>query len=132
MSVAGVHAAQLTGPIVEVLVNVVMDFLKVYGVEAARDRSDSKLNESKCGEVGLGCRELLRVIEAEFVFGAVVPSIVMSVWSIIVCFHLCQERSVDLVECRVTVNPRSEEAFKMLRWLQASEFHGGERGLHCF
>ena len=38
---------------------MVMDLLKVYGVEAAWDRSDSKLSESKCGEVGLCCRELL-------------------------------------------------------------------------
>jgi hypothetical protein len=45
-----------------------MDLLKVYGVEAAWDRSDSKLSESKRGEVGLCCRELLRFSDAEFVF----------------------------------------------------------------
>jgi hypothetical protein len=66
--VAGVDAAQLSSPIVKVLVNMVMDLLKVYGVEAAWDRSDSKLSESKRGEVGLCCRELLWVSDAEFVF----------------------------------------------------------------
>jgi len=67
-SVAGVHAAKLSGPIVKVLVNMVMDLLKVYGVEATWDRGDSKLCESKGGEVGLCCRELLRVGDAKFVF----------------------------------------------------------------
>ena len=47
---------------------MVMDFLKVYGVEATSYRSGSQFCESKCGEVGLGCRELLRVNDAEFVF----------------------------------------------------------------
>ena len=67
-SVAGVHGAQFSGPIVKILVNMVMDLLKVYGVEAAWDRSDSKLSESKRCEVGLCCRELLWVSDAEFVF----------------------------------------------------------------
>ena len=39
---------------------------------------------------------------------------------------------MGLVECRTTVNPRSEESFETLRWLQASELHRGERRLHGF
>jgi hypothetical protein len=81
--VAGVHAAQISSPIVEVLVNVAMDLLKVYGVEAASYRSSSKLGESKCCEVGLCCCKLLGVSDAEFCFKRVVPSIVMSVCSIV-------------------------------------------------
>jgi hypothetical protein len=46
---------------------MVMDVLKVYRVEAAWDRSDSKLSESKCDEVRLCCRELLRVIDTKSV-----------------------------------------------------------------
>jgi hypothetical protein len=45
-----------------------MDFLKVYGVEAASYRSSSKLGESTCCEVGLCCRKLLGVSDAKVVF----------------------------------------------------------------
>jgi hypothetical protein len=45
------------------------------------------------------------------------------VCSIIGWSHFCEERGVDLVEGRVAINPRCEEAFKMLRWLLTSESH---------